>query len=219
MRRLRVGTWNVHGLRGGVEAVAEVVRREGIQILLVQESGPRRALRALGDALGMAVASDSTVWPRRRVRNAVLARPEMGLRSHRLVRFADGTWLAPRGALLAGLDGLTAVSVHLGLSSAERRSHASQLLAALPGDDAVLVGGDLNAHPDDPATILLAERCPDVWPIAGEGSGLTMPASAPTARIDYLLASPDLRPVRAWTAGDATASDHLLVVAELEVPG
>ena len=35
---LRVATWNVHGLRGGVDAVAEVVRDEAVDILLLQES-------------------------------------------------------------------------------------------------------------------------------------------------------------------------------------
>jgi endonuclease/exonuclease/phosphatase family metal-dependent hydrolase len=217
---LRVGTWNVHGLRAGVGPVAEVVRGEGLDLLLVQESGPRRALRSLGDTVGMSVAPDPVVFPRRRVRNAVLVRPALGVRSHRAIRFAGGSWLAPRGALLARLDGLTAVSVHLGLSRAERGSHAAQLLSRLqdvPGP--LVVGGDLNAHPDDPATVALAGRFRDVWTAGGQGDGLTMPASRPTARIDYLFATPDLRPSGARLAGGPGVSDHLLVVADLDLPG
>jgi endonuclease/exonuclease/phosphatase family metal-dependent hydrolase len=216
---VRVGTWNVHGLRAGVQAIADVVRREGIELLLVQESGSRRALRALGDALGMSKVSDPVVWPRRRVRNAVLARPGLGLRSQRFLRFEEGRWLVPRGAVLARFEGLTAVSVHLGLSRAERRSHAAQLLAALSdADGPSVIGGDLNALPDDPAATALSGRCPDVWPTAGEGAGLTMPAAHPTARIDYLFASPELRPVAARVSGGPGVSDHLLVVADLELP-
>ena len=47
-------------------------------------------------------------------------------------------------------------------------------------------------------------------------------AGGPTARIDYLFVSQDVRPLRAWvsTAPDVvTASDHRPVFAELELEG
>jgi endonuclease/exonuclease/phosphatase family metal-dependent hydrolase len=214
---IRVATWNLRGLRAGVDAVAEVIREEAVDLLLTQETGPRRHLRALGASLGMAVAADPVAFPRRRVKDAVLVRPPRAIRSHRQVRFAGGSLLYPRGALIARVDGLTAVSVHLGLNLAERQSHVEQLLRVLRDEpDPILLGGDLNAHPWDPAFTALTKKFGDVWAIAGEGDGLTMPAAGPTARIDYLFAGPTVQPLRVWTVA-TTASDHLMVAADLEI--
>jgi endonuclease/exonuclease/phosphatase family metal-dependent hydrolase len=216
---LRTATWNVHGLRAGVEDVARAIQHEGIDVLLLQESGPRWRLRALGERLGWVVCSDPWAFPRRRVQNAVLLRTGLvsNVRS-RLLRFEGAPFLEPRGALISVNESWTAVSVHLGLQRSLRARHADALLQVVGSAQGPLViGGDLNAHPDDPATRALASRCPDVWAMAGDGDGLTMPAVQPTARIDYLFASPTMRVIRAWTAGDAVASDHLMVVADLEL--
>jgi endonuclease/exonuclease/phosphatase family metal-dependent hydrolase len=213
---LRIASWNVHGLRAGVEAVAEAVRAERPDILLVQESGPRRRLSALGAALGMTLATDPIVFPRRRVRNAVLVLPPLQLRSHRLMRFEGGPWLAPRGAMIAKVDGLTIVSLHLGLKRSERLAHVRQLLDALGRDPDVVIGGDLNAHPDDPSAAAIADAYPDVWAGVGEGPGLTMPAELPTARIDAIFAGAAVPPLRARTVA-SHVSDHLMVVADVSV--
>jgi len=78
----------------------------------------------------------------------------------------------------------------------------------------VVVGGDLNTHPEDGSPARIAASYPDVWTHVGEGVGSTYPSSAAAARIDYLFAGPAVRPLRAWTAG-GTVSDHLMVVADL----
>jgi endonuclease/exonuclease/phosphatase family metal-dependent hydrolase len=216
---IRVGTWNVHGLRAGVEAVAGVVRAEALDILLVQESGPRRRLRALGAAAGLVVCGDPPAFPRRRVQNAVLVRPPRRVLSHRLLRFEAGSLLHPRGALIARFEDVAVVSVHLGLGGPERGRQAGQLLEVLgrlPGS--VVLGGDLNARPEDASPARIAASYPDAWARAGEGDGWTFPAHAPAARIDFVLASEALRPLRVWTAG-VTVSDHLMVVADLELRG
>jgi len=163
----------------------------------------------------MEVAADPFAFPRRRVKDAVLVRPPRRLVSHRLVRFRGDSLLYPRGALIARLGDLTAVSIHLGLKRSERVDHARQLLDVIGRDDPrIVIGGDLNAHPDDPAVAAISGVYPDVW-AAGEGEGLTMPAARPTARIDGMFAGAALTPVRAWTVG-GTASDHLMVVVDLE---
>jgi endonuclease/exonuclease/phosphatase family metal-dependent hydrolase len=218
---IRVATWNVHGLRAGAEAVARVIRDEAVDILLLQESGPRRRLRALGAALGMVVCDDPPSFPRRRVQNAVLVRPPREVRSHRLVRFEDGSLVLPRGALIAQLDDITTVSVHLGLEGAERGRHVEQLLEILRRiDEPVVVGGDLNAYPEDAVTATIAAILPDVWArvggIDGQDQGWTFPSHEPRARIDFLFAGPAVQPLRAWTSG-GTVSDHLMVIADLQV--
>ena len=214
---LRVATWNVRGLRGGVEAVASAVDAEALDILLVQESGPRRRLRALGAALGMMVCADPWAFPRRRIKDAVLIRSAASVRYH-LIRFSNSSLLYPRGALIADIDdAFTATSIHLGVSGPERGRHIREFLSldeAHPGR--FVVGGDLNVLPEDPGPTAIRARATDCWEAAGEGDGFTFPSDAPRARIDYLFAGPAVRPLRAWTAG-ATASDHLMVVTDLEV--
>lgn len=218
-RPIRIATWNVHSLWAGVPAIASAIRAEESDVVLLQESGARGRLRDLGRTLGWVVVADPRVFPRRRVRNALLARPgavEM-IRS-RLVRFAAGSPLRPRGALFAEVDGRwTAASVHLGLQGPERGRHLAELRTLLEGSaQPIVIGADLNARPEEPGPGSLGERFIDVWTAVGEGDGATFPSSAPTARIDYLFVSPAVRPLRAWTAG-ATASDHLMVVADLGI--
>lgn len=215
--QIRVATWNVHGLRAGVEAVARVVRGERVDILMLQESGPRGRLRALGATLGMVVCLDPPAFPRRRIQNALLVRPPRQVRSHRLVRFDGGSLIHPRGALIARLDDVTAISVHLGLESAERARHVPQLLEIVRDvEQPVVVGGDLNVRPEAASPARIAASYPDVWTGVGEGGGSTYPSSDATARIDYLFAGPAIRSLRAWTVG-GTVSDHLMVVADLRI--
>ena len=217
----RVATWNVHGMRAGVEEIARVIRAEQVDIVAMQESGPRRRLRAVGETLDMQVCGDPWAFPRRRIQNAVLVRRGLATTvSHRLHRFSGGSLLYPRGVVFADVDHRAAVlSVHLGLDRSERAHHLEQLLAMLEGSaGSFVVGGDLNALPGDPGPSSLAALAPDCWETAGEGSGATFDSHAPAARIDYLFAGKAFRPLRAWTAG-GSASDHLMVVAELALTG
>ena len=125
--------------------------------------------------------------------------------------------------MIVRFDAVTGVSVHLGLKSAERGRQVTQLLEILRGiHEPVVIGGDLNAHPEDPSPTRIAASYPDAWTHVdgGEGQdhGWTFPSDSPTARIDFLLMSPALEPLRAWTVG-GTASDHLMVVADLSIGG
>jgi endonuclease/exonuclease/phosphatase family metal-dependent hydrolase len=221
VRQIRIATWNVHGLRGGVEEIAWVVRTEEPDILLLQESGPRQRLRALGETLGMIVSADPRALPRRRIQNAVLVRAGMAatVRSA-LRRFSHGSLLHPRGELFATIDEWFSVSsIHLGLWGPERGRHIRQLLESIERPaDRFVIGADLNALPEDPGPSALAGMATDCWEAVGQGAGATFPSREPTARIDYLFAGPAVRPLRAWTAG-GTVSDHLMVVSDLRLEG
>lgn len=218
-RTLRVATWNAHGLREGVGEFAVAIHAEEIDVLLLQESGPRRRLRALGQTLGMMVCADPRAFARRRIQNAVLLRGGLATIVHTSFRrFSHGSFLHPRGVLLADVDErFSVMSLHLGLSGHERGHHVAELLEHLEASRGrFVIGGDLNALPGDPGPRLLAARAVDCWEAVGEGDGHTFPSHAPTARIDYLFAGPALQPLRAWTAG-GTVSDHLMVVADLRI--
>jgi endonuclease/exonuclease/phosphatase family metal-dependent hydrolase len=200
-----------------VSAAAQVVSDEELDLLLLQESGPRRRISALGERLGWIVCADPPAFPRRRVQNAVLMRASFAdsVRSH-LVRFNGGSPIHPRGVLLADVDeDWTVASVHFGLQGTERGRHIAELATLLDGSSGrFLLGADLNALPGEPGPSRLAELATDCWEAAGEGPGGTFPSDERSARIDYLFAGPAARPLRAWTCG-GTVSDHLMVVAEI----
>lgn len=221
--RLRVGTYNVRGFRDGLEDVAEAVEQLAPDLLLIQESGSRHKLRRLAAATGMEAAADPWSPMRRRVKDAVLARPPWRIVQHRLHRFEGSARFYPRGALIAqaGRAGrrIWAISTHLGLSPVERGAHVRELtdLCASLAGAPIVIGGDLNAIPEERAPAWLADRYWDAWAVAGTGEGATFPAGDPTARIDYVFASTGLT-VEAVAVGKAPdASDHLPVVADLVI--
>jgi endonuclease/exonuclease/phosphatase family metal-dependent hydrolase len=165
----------------------------------------------------MTVCADPRAFPRRRIQNAVLVRGGLASIVHtRLRRFSGGSFLYPRGMLVADVDErFSTMSVHLGLSRSERALHVPQIVAMLEGASGrFVIGGDLNALPGDRGPSSLAGLASDCWEAVGKGPGATFPSHAPTARIDYLFAGSGFLPLRAWTAGGAV-SDHLMVVAEL----
>jgi endonuclease/exonuclease/phosphatase family metal-dependent hydrolase len=224
---LRVVSYNVRGFRDGPDDVAAVIRRLRPDVLLLNETGPRRRLRRLARSTGMRAAADPWSPLRRRVKNAVLVRPPWRVVEHRLVRFARSRRWYPRGALVATIEApearAIAVCVHLGLHPVERRRHAEELVTLLRRErDPVVIGGDLNERPDGRAVAALAERFRDAWPPGDEVAGETFPAPEPTARIDYVFVSEGIRVERAMvppTPDVRTASDHRPVVGEVTLPG
>lgn len=221
--RARVVVYNLKAFRLGLDRVIDVVRDLSPDLLLVQESGPRRSLASLGAALEMQVASDPLSPLRRRVKNAVLARPPWRIISSRLERLRGSERFYPRGALVAqaGRAGrrLWVASAHLGLVPAERVRHAGELAEMLESlGGRVVLGADLNELPDGRAVAELSNRLVDAWAAAGDGDGQTFPSLDPSARIDYLFVSRDvvLEHVRVARAAGA-ASDHLPVVADLSL--
>jgi endonuclease/exonuclease/phosphatase family metal-dependent hydrolase len=223
---VRAATYNVRGFRDGAARVATVVRDLRPDVLLLQETGPRRALRRFADDVGMRVARDPWSPLRRRVKNAVLLGDPWRFVSVGLVRFPNSKRWYPRGALVAkvtsGDHAVWALSVHLGLDGAERGRQAESLVRLLESLDApVVVGGDLNATPDMRSTARLSMALRDAWSVRGQGEGPTFPAFAPVARIDYVFVRGAGEVVSVAVGGDGAseASDHLPVTVRLQLPG
>jgi endonuclease/exonuclease/phosphatase family metal-dependent hydrolase len=221
--RLRVVTYNVHGLKAGVSAADEALAGEGIDLALLQECGSRHRMRGLARSLGMEAVSSHRGFLGGLIRNAVLFRPPWRLHRVEVHRFARQTRTRPRGLIAAHLRAtgvpLTAVAAHLGLAPRERERHARELTDFLAGmQTTVVLGVDLNEGPDDPAARWIGERYFDAFAAAGEGVGETFPSHDPAARIDYLFVSEGLRVLRSGVPPAGAASDHLPVVAELELP-
>jgi ferritin len=222
--QLRVVAYNVRGFRQGLGRVVRVAELLEPDVLLLNESGGRLRLRRFARAVGMELARDPWSPLRRRVKNAVLVRPPWVVLEHRLNRFEGGSFLLPRGALVArlGRDGLRllAIATHLGLHPGERLRHARELVGLLARPDgAVVLGGDLNETPERRArSPLRAVR--DAWLAAGEGRERP---SRPGPDRAYRLRVRDrgiaVERARVAQEGEARrASDHRPLVAELRCP-
>ena len=211
---MRVLTLNVQSFRAGVDRIAEVIRATDPDVALLTEVRPRPG-RRLAAATGRHLA----FGPTRRFRrfgNAVLVRERPA--NVRMVILSRTRGLEPRGAVIvAGPGGVTFAATHLGVSADARAGDARALLRALEGMTSVVIGGDLNDRPGGPATRVLLERFTDAFAVAGNGDGATFPSTSPLHRIDYMLCSPDLEPVRAAVV-PIVASDHLALVVEFADP-
>jgi endonuclease/exonuclease/phosphatase family metal-dependent hydrolase len=205
-----------------VDRVVGAVRGAAPDIVLLQETGRRSRLEAFVEALDLRVVADPPALFARRVHDAVCVRRPWAIEGRSFERFPGRSFWYPRGAAVADLGlgpgRVRAISTHLGLHPRERAAHARHLLGLVDGyDGPAIVGGDLNARPAQDAAMMLGERLRDVWESAIAG-GHTYPASAPSARIDYLFVTGQIEVADADVL-ETEASDHRPVVADLELPG
>ncbi|MBO0607634.1 endonuclease/exonuclease/phosphatase family protein [Myceligenerans salitolerans] len=218
---LTVVQHNVSDENRDIAGTVGVLLGAGPDVVVLEEVTPplvEQYTRAFGDAL-----------PHREVHGTV------GVWSVHPLRDAEAVDLRPDGAgpgwnrgmrvtvLPAGdTPGVTVYAVHLpsmrlspaGLDVAARDQSIGLLADALAADgsDAVVVAGDLNATPDDPAlapvTALVSEP--------RHGFGFTFPARLPAVSIDHVLArGARVTEVRVL---DRTGSDHLPVAASVDLP-
>ncbi|WP_043638424.1 endonuclease/exonuclease/phosphatase family protein [Nonomuraea candida] len=227
---IRVATYNLHGLRDSVPALARVIAAARADVVCVQEA-PRfvrwRARRAaLAAASGLTVATPGragglAVLAGRRVRVLHAA-------AHPLRAFLGLERRALAVAVVQAEGARLAVgSFHLDLNGPARMHHAAEAMELIEGvaaryDAAIVLGGDVNERPHQPAWRYLAGRLTDCYAAAPKGDGLTFPAARPSGRIDGVFAARGT-PVASCGGVDAPiadlagASDHLPVVAELRV--
>ena len=230
---LRVMTFNIQSGRHGLERIAEVIRRANPDVVALQEVDKGtwrsrgvnqaeelakltglehhayfRATRLLGGEYGLAVISRFPVVDARRL---ALPTPRM-----------DESRAVARAVLdVAG----TEVSVyvthlsHLPQRSSVRVEQAQAILRLVRSDPRpALLMGDLNDAPESPAVLLLRRHLPCVFNRAGEGVATTYPLPFPFSdlRLDYVLASEDFTPKRAFVVRER-ASDHYPIVADLDL--
>jgi endonuclease/exonuclease/phosphatase family metal-dependent hydrolase len=241
--RLRVATFNIHhGATGAevldLESTARVIEALRVDAIGLQEVDRHWSARSafvdqpawLGRRLGMRHVYGANLdrdplnpgEPRRQYGTAILSRWP--------VLDAENIWLPTfegherRGLLRATLrvrgTRLTFATTHLTHNDNAEREVQSARVAELLGDRPrrTVLTGDLNAVPGAAPIRTLTDLLPDVWPAVGDGDGFTYGSLDPHARIDYVLASGDLRPVsaRVVTLSPET-SDHLPVVSELRI--
>lgn len=234
---LRIMAWNIHHGEGedrklDLERIAGVIKKSGADVVLLQEVDDRTQrtgrvaqaeelarLTGLKATFGKAMDFQGGGYG-----NAILTR--WAPVQSRVVPLPGGG--EPRCALEVDIDPpglemkLTVVSTHLDVSSAESRvAHATQLAADLRARaELVLLGGDLNATPDEPPMAAFTGS----WmnPKKQGENTATIPSDTPRREIDFILIKPPERKappevLRYEVVEEKVASDHRPVVMELNL--
>lgn len=102
------------------------------------------------------------------------------------------------------------------LQRAAQTKNVEALVASSPYP--VLLAGDFNDVPNSFTYQVLTQHLEDAFAAKGAGVGRTFTHLAPTLRIDHVLHSASLVPLRSYVANPAL-SDHLPVVADFKLKG
>jgi endonuclease/exonuclease/phosphatase family metal-dependent hydrolase len=237
----RLMTYNIRhgeGMDGRVdlERIAEVIRREGADIVALQEvdrgvarTGRRDISGELASLTGMnRVFSNNYHFQGGEYGNALLTRLPLGNwrnRHYRMLREGEQRGLLEVEFEVAG-QRVVVMNTHLDFrpDDAERLSHVAEIIAAAADADsraeAVIVCGDFNSLPGSPTHAAMKARFQDAWEAAGVGDGFTYSSVDAVRRIDYIFHSSGsgLTPVRAWVS-PSLASDHLPLTVEFRWNG
>lgn len=240
-RELKVLTYNIHhgqGIDGvlDLERIAAVIEDSDADLVGLQEVDKHYGVRSnwedqpawLASRLGMHVAYAANLdlppatpgEPNRQYGTAILSRYPIREFHNTLLPVYPGQ--EQRGLLESVVKvrgrSLRFATTHLTHNNNAERLEQAQRVVELLGASRqpVILVGDLNARPEAPEITTLTARWRDTWAEVGVGPGYTIEADNPTARIDYVLHS---RQVRARSAEvlSTLASDHLPVLAKLSL--
>lgn len=224
-------------LRGNLAAIAAVIRREGPDVIALQEadgpsawSGGFDHVATLAELAGYPHAFRGEHNPFSLGRfdlssgTALLARVPLG--ATRSLAFGQ-SWRDTKGFVAATLSGETiaappidVVSIHLDfLAERVRRRQVERLVEHFRGHDRPLVlMGDFNCEWSERRRCLeLLRRELKLRPVDGAGHA-TFPSWRPLVRLDWILVSDELTFSGYETLPDQL-SDHLGVVAEIRLRG
>jgi endonuclease/exonuclease/phosphatase family metal-dependent hydrolase len=224
MSDLRLLTYNIRALRDDADAVSEVIRACGADVVCIQEA-PRffrwRSKRAaIARKAGLLVATANQpagLMLMVSMRTRVLA-THFTLLSKRPQLHQRAVCAA---AVEVGGAQWHVASVHLSLDAAERQEHLPELWSALEvrGDGPLVVAGDVNEEPHGAVWRELSTRLVDAWAVDSDGAGHTYSAASPRKRIDGIFVDKGVEVIECRVVDDVpgvdVASDHLPVLAVL----
>lgn len=225
---LRVATYNIHygydaDWHFNLEAMAKAIDEAGVDVVALQEVDTGRMTSYSADDawflarhLRMNVAYLPTVESLTGI--AVLYKgPPAPTRTALLTSLQEQTGIVGVELDVAGKP-LHAFGTWLGLSNEDTLGQMGEALAFIGDRSPASFGGDFNAEDGSPVSqAVLRAGFDDPFTRLGQTPPPpTDPAIAPDKRIDYVWMR-GLTPTRAWVA-DSLASDHRLVIAEIQVP-
>lgn len=108
--------------------------------------------------------------------------------------------------------------LHLGLKSADRMNQLQGTVIPLVQgiEKPCIVAGDFNSGPDSPEISLMLEHMSDAFTQNTGPEQNTFPSDHPHIRIDYIFTA-NCQPRNCRIISDAAASDHLPVMAEIDL--
>jgi endonuclease/exonuclease/phosphatase family metal-dependent hydrolase len=223
---LRVLTYNVRSLRDDAAAVSRVIRDARPDIACIQEAPRffrwRSKCAALARRSGMVIVTGG----RDAGANLVLSTLGVDVVATRDVLLSKNRGYHQRGVAMARLRhegaSFAVAGTHLdGGSQPHQIGELHRALDAFAPDGPAIVAGDINATPNMPGWQELASRGSDAFAVVGTGDGFTSNVTKLTRRIDGIFPDAGIT-VRSVTTIDTPdvriASDHLPVLAELELP-
>jgi endonuclease/exonuclease/phosphatase family metal-dependent hydrolase len=225
---LRLATYNIHygydaEWHFNLDAMAEAIAEAGVDAIALQEVDTGRMTSyCVDDALYLAhqlrmnVAYLPTMEHLTGI--AVLYRgPQAPASMAFLTSLQEQTGIVGV-ELEAGGRPLHAFGVWMGLSNEDTLRQITEALVFIGNRTPASFGGDFNAEDDEPvAQAVVQAGFEDPFTLLGQTPPPpTDPAVEPDQRIDYVWVR-GLSPTRAWVA-DSLASDHRLVVAEVQIP-
>jgi endonuclease/exonuclease/phosphatase family metal-dependent hydrolase len=230
-------TYNIHhgeGMDGRIDLprIAEIIRKLNPDVVALQEvddktqrSGGIAQAEVLGELTSMHAAFGKALpFQGGGYGLGLLSRePFQDLVTYHLPSSADRE---NRAALAAVIQPsplhppLTFVTTHLDHTrdDTDRRQQVLRLneIFAQPDSPQTILMGDLNATPESAALGPIWAQWLDA---AGVDGAPTIPVDNPTRRIDYILLRPGgrWRSLNCWVLDERMASDHLPVIADIEV--
>jgi endonuclease/exonuclease/phosphatase family metal-dependent hydrolase len=224
---LRLATYNIHygydaKWHFNLDAMAEAIEEAGVDAIALQEVDTGRMTSyCVDDALYLArrlrmnVAYLPTVEHLTGI--AVLYKgPQAPVSMAFLTSLQEQTGIVGVDLDVGGRP-LYAFGIWMGLSDEDTLRQITEALVFIGDRTPASFGGDFNAEDDDPVAQAVAQAgFEDPFALLRQTPPLTDPAVEPDKRIDYVWLR-GLSPIRAWVA-DSLASDHRLVVTEVQIP-
>ena len=233
-KTLRVMTYNIHVGVGmdkklDLQRIADVINRERPDLVGLQEvdRGVKRTegkdeIVELAALTHMQYAfAPNLDFQGGKYGVAILSRFPIRNTVHRM--FENKREAERRGMLLVEVEvdrkPLTFVTTHLDYQFEDGRLFETEQLMRHLADvkGPLIVVADLNDVPSGSAYQLLRTKFDDAWVVSrASGDGFSYPADKPVKRIDHIFSGPGVRAKKAWVV-ETTASDHVPVVADVEV--
>jgi endonuclease/exonuclease/phosphatase family metal-dependent hydrolase len=224
--QVRLLSYNVRSLRDDKHAVATVIRACEPDVVCIQEAPRffrwRTKCAELASESGLFVATGG------RTAAAMLLLVSLRVRviSARDILLSRKRGLHQRGIAAARLEigdaQVVVGSIHLDLDAAERRRHVDEILLRVKEfGGPVVLAGDINEVPAQPAWQVLAAAYRDAYTAAPAGGENTYSAVDPQRRIDGVFVDSSVEVLECGVPdvpGIERASDHLPVLAVLRVP-
>lgn len=229
---MKILSWNIW-IDCAFEELKDFLRNSDADIVGLQEvkdTDPEREVIDFMSSLGYEYFFTPTeqIWDQKVWRHGPAVFSKYPITHAEKIQLAEGDNERAAAYVQVSLNGniIHVFSTHLihthQKPSAEQEAQASILLKRVPKEKGVIVMGDFNAEPDSVAVKMMKERLVDsdklsqpTWSVFTDGCK-TCNLGEKKVRLDYIFLSPDIK-VTSFEVGDSRASDHLPIVAEVEL--